>query len=1215
MANSAPRTVGEAIDADLERAINEIVKLGDRDEAVVAGEIRDYIVTPDLERHYSAILGRFAKHMAGGDEQKVGLWVSGYYGSGKSSFAKILSYIIENQTLAGSSAADLFHDRTSGAPALRKALKAINDLRPVVIRFDMQGDRDLAGLDNEMFTLIADRALRRALKISESLRLAELEIRLEEEAELAAFTAHYDRVFGAGAWARQKHKEEPGLDNASRILHEIDPKTYPTADTWSASEKQAVFSANKFPARAARMIDRWCGPNRPFVFVADEVGHHVGRSGDRMRDLQGFVEALGRDLHGRAWVVVTAQERLDETWRATGSERSELPHLLDRFEPVDLAPKDIGEVTQKRLLRKTAAGRAALEAKFQENQEPLRAYTELERAAAFATSEHLVHLGKVNFVDYYPFLPYQVDLVMKIVTGIRDRGGAHRLAGGAARTLIRLVQDILTKRDDIRLADKPVGTLATLDLVYDQQAANLPSERRTDLDTVVAAFANDQMAIRVAKALCVLEYADTQAGSGSPGPTTETRMALVPRTIQNIAAVLHPHVDAPSQKADVEAALKRLEEKGKIRRTANAGFELLTPAAQRWEQERAQLRPTAEDRLEELRAAFRHLLDDISSWKHPHGRKFTSDWILGGRSLFPGSKDLRIELRYFTGMKERTTTVQAAEAATRADGTLAIWVVPDFDDLDALADDMLRARRMVARYQNQRGSAYDRLIMDETARAEECVRVLRAKAQAALVSGTLVHTGQPHLVANDLGRTLDEAVRVALALLQKSLFPDYERAALSVDDHQIKTVLESPLDALPQFLHAGQEGIGLLSREGKRVVVDRSSFLADKMLTVLGTGRRGQEIDQLFRKPPYGWTEDTVRLILAVLLRGGFIQVTHRGRVLTAATETGTTEPFLQRGPFTAAVFARRDDGLDNAKRVAAARALSRMLGERISEDEQEIHRSLGRLAERERDRLVALEARLRSVQLPGAERVQTARESLATLASATAVEATRALAAQGDTLADSIEWSAKLQGATTEDALRRLAEARQALGFLWPALMEDGASEDLTGEAGRLGEFLEGDGVFERIADLAGPTARIIAAHGKRVQELLAERNRLYHDAVEVVKARPAFDELARRDSARAEALLAPLANLTTSAPGADGRSSLRELRAEVLAVEGMLRRTLADLEKAVAPADAAPEVIQVRRFVSGAISDEAELNKRIEDLRDACLRALRRGRPIVWE
>ena len=1207
--------IGHILDAELEKGINEIVKLGDHDEKVVAGEIGEYVVTPDIERHLTTVLQRLDRGVRERKESNVGFWVSGFYGSGKSSFVKVLSYALENPALAGTTAKALLLARTSGGADLQKYLDALAARKPVVVRFDLQSDRDSTKFENESFTEIADRALRRTLGYSASSRIAELEMRLEEEDKLAEFARLYDAQYGAGTWDRQKHKEEPGLDRASAIMFQLERATYETAEQWAATEKSSLLTAKTFSARAAQLVNRRRGKDCPIIFVADEVGHFVSRSSDRMQDVQGIVEALGMELRGRAWLFVTAQERLDTVWSATGKEQSELPKIQDRYFFVDLAPKDIGEVTQRRLLRKKPEGEKELKTRFAKCKEALRTHSELAGAAAFVTNPDLVKLTESNFLAYYPLLPYQVDLFLKIVSGIRDRGGVHRRTGGAARTLIRLVQDILTQNVDIRLADAEVGQLATLDMVYDQQVANLPSERRTDIDTVVAAFKDDGLAIKVAKALCVLEYADQSAGVGSSAVTDKSR-AIVPRTVENVAAVLHPGIDAESLTEGVRAALGRLEEKGKVRKTPH-GFELLTPAAQKWEDERAKLRIDRADRLAQVRQAAKEVLDDVSSFRHERGRKFSVEWLLDGRPLIGGARDLRIEIRRPEKGQEFDLAVRAAEAATRKDAEVLAWVFAGWDAIEDTADELCMSERMVGVYRDQAGTAFDRLLHDERVRVEDLKRQLRQRIQSAVIDGTLVFGGVPY-TGVELGSTLADLGRRAIETITDALYTEYRAASIGADDRLIRAVLEGArFDALPEMLRGGPEGIALLVQDGGRWDIDRQGRLASHVLSALGTqGKRAPELEQHFRRIPFGWQEDTLRLLLAALFRGGVIKVTYKGRTLTTPTEPMGTEPFLTRSAFSSAFFARRGDRLSNKDLVAASRAIGRVLRESVEADEGAIHRGVAELYARRRDELVGLEARLRVLGLAGAERATRAQETLRSLGSSSALDAAESLSKTGDDLADDLKWAEDASKALSEVGTARVRDARDVLATKVPALETDGAMTDATREsAERLRGWLSSESVIEHLADIATETSTLARAHEALIDGLLEERARTYHEAVEAVRATQSFDELARRAAESADATLEPIARMTRPIDTGAPRPSLGELRAQIAASPALALAAIARVEELVAPAESPPERISVHRYLGRTIDDERTLDERVELLRDACRTALKRGVRIILE
>ena len=187
------------------------------------------------------------------------------------------------------------------------------------------------------------------------------------------------------------------------------------------------------------------------MFVVDEVGQFVARDVQKMLDLQAVVQSLGVKGRGKHWVVVTSQEKLGELVSGLDDKKIELARLMDRFPlQVHLEPSDISEVTSRRVLSKNAAAQAALGKLFDEHRGRLTEHTRL------TADIKLPELTRDSFIDLYPLLPYQIDLIIQVVSGLRTQGGASKHVGGANRTIIKLAQQLLIN-PAVNLADEPLG--------------------------------------------------------------------------------------------------------------------------------------------------------------------------------------------------------------------------------------------------------------------------------------------------------------------------------------------------------------------------------------------------------------------------------------------------------------------------------------------------------------------------------------------------------------------------------------------------------------------------------------------------------------------------------------------------------------------------------------------------------------------------------------
>ena len=618
-----PENILDLFDRDVSRRIEEVIKVDQTNTAVVREEIEEYVATDQIRRYYLDVLERF-RETPNKPHEGIGIWISGFFGSGKSSFAKILGYVLENRSLGATSAAELFGRQTAD-PQIQALVAAITTRIPArSIIFDVSTDQSVTDT-SEKLTDILYRVLLRELGYATDRELAELEISLEARNRLAEFEETFNQVFAGRSWDEVKHLPAFARNRASRVLNKMDPGTYPNADTWARTPQQVSVSAN-FVARRAWELASRRADGRALVFVVDEVGQYVARSTDKMLDLQGLVQALGREgknrssqWNGQVWLAVTSQERLSEVVDNLEGKQVELARLRDRFPiEVDLAPSDIREVTSKRILKKKPEMRHHLKELFQEHSGKLREGTRLSGGTDGGLDEN-------SFAELYPFLPFHVDLVIKTVSGLRTQRGATRHVGGANRTIIKLAQQVLINQKT-SLGSRPIGELVTLDLIYELLEGLISNERKHDVREIEEHFGKDAMATRVAKALALLEFVKD-----------------VPRSEGNLAAVLHPSVGAAPIATEVRKALADLQRIHKVRATDD-GWELLSRVGKDWEEERRGIEVFPGQRMSLVREIGERIFEEIPGYRHQNLKTFRVRPVLDGHPIARrGDVELRIQ--------------------------------------------------------------------------------------------------------------------------------------------------------------------------------------------------------------------------------------------------------------------------------------------------------------------------------------------------------------------------------------------------------------------------------------------------------------------------------------------------------------------------------------------------------------------------------------------
>ncbi len=260
------KLIRDVLARDLKKPIEEVVKLSQADEQTVHDEITEYVATGRIKGEYIRVLK--AKAGAPGEPTEgVGVWVSGFFGSGKSSFAKNLGYILANRPVLGTPAAELFMaqlERQAPGDRAVDELRQLVDflakrLKTHVIMFDVQVDRAVKRA-TEPLAEIMYTVLLRELDYAQDYAVAELEIEMEGEGRLAEFVQAAVRLFrdetdavgtetpvpttlegqvavdAYRVWQRVR-KGAQRINRASAILHTLSPQTYPTAEAWAATQR------------------------------------------------------------------------------------------------------------------------------------------------------------------------------------------------------------------------------------------------------------------------------------------------------------------------------------------------------------------------------------------------------------------------------------------------------------------------------------------------------------------------------------------------------------------------------------------------------------------------------------------------------------------------------------------------------------------------------------------------------------------------------------------------------------------------------------------------------------------------------------------------------------------------------------------------------------------------------------------------------------------
>ena len=266
-------------------------------------------MTDAIAHHYETIFDHYAE-TPNKPNEGIAIWVSGFFGSGKSSFAKMLGLALEDREIAGTRASVRFGAKTN--TKIQVLLRQITEKIPThAVIFDVSTDRGIRS-GNQTLTEIMYRLFLRSLGYAKDLDLAELEIGLEADGRLDEFMLAFEKVTNGKQWNDRKGLVAFALSEASAAMHVIDPEIYARSDSWAdASKLRADITPGTLAKRVTELIARR-KPGHAVMFVVDEVGQFVAHDVQKMLDLQAIVQQLGVEGRGKHWITVTSQEKLGE---------------------------------------------------------------------------------------------------------------------------------------------------------------------------------------------------------------------------------------------------------------------------------------------------------------------------------------------------------------------------------------------------------------------------------------------------------------------------------------------------------------------------------------------------------------------------------------------------------------------------------------------------------------------------------------------------------------------------------------------------------------------------------------------------------------------------------------------------------------------------------------------------------------------------------------
>lgn len=809
------------------RPIEGVIKADD--EAGLFNELSEYVLTDEVAKRLEHFLDAYTDY-----HHANGVWVSGFFGSGKSHLLKMLALLLENRQVDGSSALDIFLPKIKEDDELLRAqLKKAVAIPSKSILFNIDQKADIISKTQ------IDALLSVFVKVFNEMcgyygkqgYIAQFERDLDSRELFQPFKEAYQSIADK-PWERGREQALLESGNIAKTYAQITGEDLALAKgILEKYRAQHSVSIEDFGNQVKEWLDKQPSNFRLNFFV-DEVGQYIADNTKLMTNLQTVAESLATKCQGRAWIIVTAQEDMDSVMGDMSKQQSnDFTKIQARFaNRLKLTSADVAEVIQKRLLTKNDTGADLLKTVYDQqfnNFKTLFDFTE--------GGQHYQNFRDLEHFTYcYPFVPYQFPLFQSAIRGISMHNGFEGKANSVGeRSMLGVFREVAMAIDN-----EPVGQLATFDRMFEGIRGALKSSIQSAINNAERHL-GDAYAVRVLKALFLVKY-----------------VKEFKATLRNLNVLMLERFgeDIPAQRKKLEAALNLLEQQTYIQRNAEL-YEYLTDEEKDIEEEIKSTEIESADVIKELETLLFEGVIKQRKIRYENGQDYAYTRKMDDRSL---SRESELAIHIVTPLSDNfdNLTVQRMQSMGRDELRI---VLPA--DARFMQDLTLHKRTEIYIRQNSstQQEAVKRIIDAKGFQNTERLADLQDRAKELL--------GKAHLIINaaDVEATsADGQARIlkGFYLLIETTYPN------------LRMLRDVPYSENDIGKHLRQAQDGLLGNDVTSLTEPEQELLA----YIQSNARSGvrttvKTLLERFERKNYGWYYAAILCNLALLCARGKVEV------------------------------------------------------------------------------------------------------------------------------------------------------------------------------------------------------------------------------------------------------------------------------------------------------------------------------------------------------
>ncbi|GAB6099286.1 hypothetical protein JCM16358_11650 [Halanaerocella petrolearia] len=889
------------------REINPVEHITERD---IKRDVEEFILTDSLEEKLYKFFNNYAEP---GETEVVSAWLSGDFGTGKSYFAKMIGYLAAGFTYGDTSARERILDKLYNYKYdLDELFFQLKNIDTEYIPFNINSGLGQSSVNERSPAEVFLQNFFQHLGFSvEPLWIGLLEWELYKKEKLNNFLDEYKNQTGSSI------EEQSTLfvkKNIKKVLVEVieEYKTIEDAEDGIQTLRERVIS----PETTAKIVNEYIelrkkqdnAPHKRVLFVVDEIGMYVGENTERLIEIQTLEEEFEEQGKGNIWFVALAQEQIRKVKSRLRKQSNRLAKIIDRFKiKMHLTSDNIETIIRERVLDKEARFEPELKKLYNQNSGNLNL---INNGLEVHKQTYInYNFNEETFTEFYPYFPFYISIIQNTFLNIRTDYTNIGASSGNARSLISITQGVI-KTEENNYQTSNLGRLVPLDEIFEQMAEDMPDDDiRIIRDFNEADKADKNKFLkRILKVVYVLKHNED-----------------VKKNSKNITYLLVNNLDTNINKLKqrVEEGLQLLQNRKYVIKEADE-YKFLSSTEKNIEREIDDFHVHISDIRSKVTSWLENLFKNADRINYKGIRVFDIDLELDGKDIKNVESPLKLKVYSPLYMNLEEKTKDEVVTSTNFDETYNYWITNVLAGFREKVERYLSINKIIDKHKKNDNPEVKMIIREKSREAGKLEDKLIEQLEEALVNGEIIYNGNVTELEKTFNGDIEKICQDYFEDFVPRMYPKFSWGKLKVTDDDIKKIFNfKSREQINEYFLDKNDKFNIYTKDEKIDSTNQAIAEVQNYLSNLSHGKTEvQNVMDKFTTPDYGWPEEVIKLIIAVLFREGKVRFKYQGKTYRDYTNSSAQDLF-------------------KGKRKIKRLELKYITGDRISPERRRIAREL----------------------------------------------------------------------------------------------------------------------------------------------------------------------------------------------------------------------------------------------------------------------------------